>query len=183
MRPTTKLFFLSVLLVIGMTLSSFQNKTFHSSIKLFKKFQADSSLVTQKVRTQLGKSQYYIQKPLDCAVKLMAEKNNYNDYIILPITINNSVLWGYCGINFSSTAFKPIAPRKNERIFKDTILKQEVTISETTIAVDLKNGRKGNEIHRLCEFTANGINFRITCVGYSKSEIERYYNIAKSLSN
>ncbi len=187
MKSVLKSFFFPALLMIGIIgeifLSSFQAETIQSSKLYSKIFQTDSTIVSPTVRTRLGKSQFYVEKPIDCIENILMEAWNESDYEIKLRKKTPRVMNGYCSITTDQNYVPRLSLKNGELVFIDTVLKQPVTVKEYSKTVSIQNYSNGTELIREFELSVNGIFIFVQCSGFSKAELEKYYAIGKSLSN
>ena len=104
MKSALKLF--SVLMIIGISLSSFQN--------------------TATIHARLGTSKYYIDKPVDCIENVEMEKDYENYYEIYPKNHNS----GVSRFVFDKTYQSRKTVKTGEINFTDIILDKSVSVQE-----------------------------------------------------
>jgi hypothetical protein len=104
MKSALKLF--SVLMIIGINLSSFQN--------------------TATIHARLGTSKYYIDKPSDCIENVEMEKDYENYYEIYP----KNHIGGVSSFVFDKTYHSRKTEKTGETNFTDIILDKSVSVQE-----------------------------------------------------
>ncbi len=134
------------------------------------------------IRARLGKTIFYVQKPQDCIENELSNFSNEINFIIQGRTNPANTLYGSCSICIEQTYYSRLKLQSGETTFRDTILGRAVTVKQYSKFIDLKNVAKGTQIVREFELATNGSFFWVNCTGYSNFEINKFYNVARSLS-
>jgi hypothetical protein len=144
----------------------------------------DSSANLRTVKTRLGTSAFYVQKPEDCVENIFSENAGTQSgyYFIEGRKRKPNVVNGRCSFIIDKKYVPRLQAHPGETSFKDTVCNTLVTVKEYANTIALKGQPQITELVREFQLNVNGTFVWILCSGPNQAELEKYFRVAKSLS-